>query len=109
MLSQLKRIARALWSNPPTHGARIAAEVVNDSAMFDEWKSEMAAMAGRIAQVRAELRSALEERHPGKDWSFITQQIGMFSFTGMTPQQVSDAGGGRMMMGLGLYVFSHLS
>jgi aspartate aminotransferase len=42
VLSQLKRIARALWSNPPTHGARIAAEVVGDPAMFEEWKGEMA-------------------------------------------------------------------
>jgi len=51
-LSQLKRLARALWSNPPTHGARIAAEVVGDPAMFEEWKAEMRGMAGRIEQVR---------------------------------------------------------
>lgn len=51
MLSQLKRLARALWSNPPTHGARIAAEVVGDPAMFEQWKGEMAGMAGRIAKV----------------------------------------------------------
>jgi aspartate aminotransferase len=49
----------------------------------------MAGMAGRIARVRGELQSALESRCPDKDWSFITKQIGMFSFTGMTPQQVS--------------------
>jgi len=42
VLSQLKRIARAMWSNPPTHGARIAAEVVGDKGMFEEWKGEMA-------------------------------------------------------------------
>ena len=47
-LSQLKRIARALYSNPPVHGARIVAEVVGDEAMFEEWKQEMEAMAGRI-------------------------------------------------------------
>jgi aspartate aminotransferase len=51
VLSQLKRLARALWSNPPTHGARIAAEVVGDPAMFEQWKGEMAGMAGRIAKV----------------------------------------------------------
>lgn len=49
---------------------------------------QMALMAGRIAGVRGELQAALEKRCPDKDWSFITQQIGMFSFTGMTPQQV---------------------
>jgi aspartate aminotransferase len=50
----------------------------------------MAGMAGRIARVRGELQSALESRCPDRDWSFITKQIGMFSFTGMTPQQVCD-------------------
>lgn len=41
VLSQMKRIARALWSNPPTHGARIAAEVVGDADMFELWKQEV--------------------------------------------------------------------
>jgi aspartate aminotransferase len=90
VLSQLKRIARALWSNPPTHGARIAAEVVGDPAMFEEWKREMAMMAGRIAKVRGELQAALEARAPARDWSFITRQIGMFSYTGMTTAQVDN-------------------
>ncbi|WIA08502.1 hypothetical protein OEZ85_007936 [Tetradesmus obliquus] len=90
VLSQLKRLARAIWSNPPTHGARIAAEVVGDADMFELWKSEMAGMAGRIAKVRGELQAALESRCPDRDWSFITKQIGMFSFTGMTPQQVDN-------------------
>lgn len=49
---------------------------------------QMAGMAGRIARVRGELQSGLESRCPDKDWSFITKQIGMFSYTGMTPQQV---------------------
>lgn len=88
VLSQLKKIARPMWSNPPLHGARIAAEVVNDPALFEEWKGEMAGMAGRIARVRGELRKALEAKAPGKDWSFITKQIGMFSFTGLSPAQV---------------------
>eukprot|EP00775_Hariotina_reticulata_P002563 gene2563-2865_t len=90
VLSQLKRLARALWSNPPTHGARIAAEVVGDPAMFELWKTEMAGMAGRIAKVRSELQAALEKRCPERDFSFITAQIGMFSYTGMTPQQVDN-------------------
>jgi len=49
----------------------------------------MAAMAGRIARVRGELQAALEKRCPDRDFSYITAQIGMFSYTGMTPQQVS--------------------
>lgn len=42
-MSQMKRLARALWSNPPTHGARIAAEVVGDADMFEQWKGEVRA------------------------------------------------------------------
>lgn len=48
VLSQMKRIARAVWSNPPVHGAAIAAEVVGDSSLFKEWNEEMEMMAGRI-------------------------------------------------------------
>lgn len=48
VMSQLKRLARAIYSNPPVHGARIAAEVVGQPALFDEWKQEMQKMAGRI-------------------------------------------------------------
>ena len=90
VLSNLKRIARAVYSNPPTFGARIAAEIVNDKALFAEWKSEMGEMAGRIARVREELKTALDARLPSKDWSFVTSQIGMFSFTGLNPAQVEN-------------------
>lgn len=48
VLSQMKRIARAIWSNPPVHGAAIAAEVVGTPELFAEWKEEMQMMAGRI-------------------------------------------------------------
>lgn len=60
---------------------------------------QMAMMAGRIATVRSELQAALEQRCPDKDWSFITKQIGMFSFTGMTPQQVRVEQGSRAVRG----------
>ncbi|KAK9805264.1 hypothetical protein WJX72_009822 [[Myrmecia] bisecta] len=90
VLSQLKRIARALYSNPPVHGARIVAEVVGNPDMFEEWKEEMQGMAGRIKTVRQELHDHLKEIHPERDWSFILRQIGMFSFTGLTPKQVEN-------------------
>eukprot|EP00798_Chlamydomonas_sp_ICE-L_P024820 gene24820-10470_t len=88
VLSQCKRLARALYSNPPTHGARIAAEVVNTPELFAQWKTEMAGMAGRIDNVRNELKASLDSKYPEKDWSHITNQIGMFSFTGLSPAQV---------------------
>eukprot|EP00873_Tetraselmis_striata_P039256 jgi/Tetstr1/459520/TSEL_004887.t1 len=88
--SQMKRLARAIYSNPPVHGARIVAESVNDPEMFKLWKEEMEMMAGRIDAVRKSLRAALEARMPEKDWSFVTSQIGMFSFTGLKPAQVEN-------------------
>ena len=53
VLSQFKKIARAVWSNPPVHGAAIAAEVVGDSELFEEWNKEMEMMAGRIKVIAA--------------------------------------------------------
>lgn len=82
-LSQLKRIARAMYSNPPVHGARIVAEVVNEESMFDQWKAEMEMMSGRIMGVRKQLYDELSQLHPERDWGFILSQIGMFSFTGV--------------------------
>ncbi|XP_002972976.2 aspartate aminotransferase, chloroplastic [Selaginella moellendorffii] len=86
--SQLKRLARPMYSNPPVHGARIVANVVGDSVLFDEWRAEMQMMAGRIKGVRQKLYEALLSKDKsGKDWSFILKQIGMFSFTGLTKSQ----------------------
>lgn len=86
--SQLKRLARPMYSNPPVHGARIVANVVGDSALFDEWREEMQKMAGRIKQVRQKLYDELSSKDKsGKDWSFVLKQIGMFSYTGLSKTQ----------------------
>ncbi|PSC75103.1 aspartate aminotransferase [Micractinium conductrix] len=87
VLSQLKRIARAVYSNPPIHGARIVSEVVGSEEMFAEWKGEMEEMSGRIKAVRQVLFDELNKLEPNKDWSFILKQVGMFSFTGLSPAQ----------------------
>ena len=63
VLSQLKRIARAIYSNPPVHGARIVAEVVSNEDMFTEWKEEMEGMAGRIKVSLHNKRHAQTDRH----------------------------------------------
>lgn len=87
--SQLKRLARPMYSNPPIHGAKIVANVVGDPALFNEWKAEMEMMAGRIKNVRQKLYGSLSAKDKsGKDWSFILKQIGMFSFTGLNKAQV---------------------
>uniref|UniRef100_A0A0E0GE32 Aspartate aminotransferase n=1 Tax=Oryza nivara TaxID=4536 RepID=A0A0E0GE32_ORYNI len=86
--SQLKRLARPMYSNPPIHGARIVANVVGDPTMFGEWKQEMEEMAGRIKNVRQKLYDSLSAKDDsGKDWSFILRQIGMFSYTGLNKTQ----------------------
>ncbi|CAI9092636.1 OLC1v1027936C1 [Oldenlandia corymbosa var. corymbosa] len=86
--SQLKRLARPMYSNPPVHGARIVANVVGNPELFSEWKDEMEMMAGRIKSVRQKLYSSLcTKEKTGKDWSFILKQIGMFSFTGLNKAQ----------------------
>uniref|UniRef100_A0A7S0RL76 aspartate transaminase n=1 Tax=Pyramimonas obovata TaxID=1411642 RepID=A0A7S0RL76_9CHLO len=88
--SQMMKLLRAIYSNPPVHGARIVAEVVGNEEMFAEWKAEMEAMSGRIDGVRNALKADLDELMPEKDWSFVTRQIGMFSFTGLSPAQVEN-------------------
>ncbi|BFG17910.1 hypothetical protein CerSpe_041840 [Prunus speciosa] len=89
--SQLKRIARPMYSNPPVHGARIVANVVGDPTLFGEWKAEMEMMAGRIKNVRQKLYDNLTAKDKsGKDWSFILKQIGMFSFTGLNKAQTEN-------------------
>lgn len=86
--SQLKRLARPMYSNPPIHGARIVSNVVGNPELFREWKEEMELMAGRIKSVRQKLYDSLcAKDKSGKDWSFILQQIGMFSFTGLNKAQ----------------------
>lgn len=88
--SQLKRLARPMYSNPPIHGARIVANVVGIPEFFDEWKQEMEMMAGRIKSVRQKLYDSLSAKDKsGKDWSYILKQIGMFSFTGLNKAQVN--------------------
>lgn len=78
-----------MYSNPPIHGARIVANIVGNSDLFNEWKEEMELMAGRIKSVRKKLYDFLSEKdNSGKDWSFILEQIGMFSFTGLNKAQV---------------------
>ncbi|WMV41795.1 hypothetical protein MTR67_035180 [Solanum verrucosum] len=86
--SQLKRLARPMYSNPPIHGAKIVANVVGTPELFSEWKEEMEMMAGRIKSVRQKLYDSLSAKDKsGKDWSFILKQIGMFSFTGLNKSQ----------------------
>ncbi|KAM6498160.1 aspartate aminotransferase [Amanita muscaria] len=86
--SQLKIVIRPMYSNPPIHGARIASTVLGDPALYTEWEKEVKGMADRIINMRERLYDTLTNslRTPG-EWGHIKSQIGMFSFTGLTPPQ----------------------
>ncbi|KIK06942.1 hypothetical protein K443DRAFT_673835 [Laccaria amethystina LaAM-08-1] len=86
--SQLKIVIRPTYSNPPLHGARIANKILGDEALYTQWESEVKGMANRIISMREKLYSALTHdlKTPG-EWGHIKSQIGMFSFTGLTPPQ----------------------
>ncbi|XP_022729064.1 aspartate aminotransferase, cytoplasmic-like isoform X2 [Durio zibethinus] len=87
--SQLKLVIRPMYSNPPIHGASIAATILKNSDMYDEWKIELKAMADRIISMRKQLFDALSARGTPGDWSHIIKQIGMFTFTGLNSDQVA--------------------
>lgn len=86
--SQITLLVRANYSNPPQHGARIVGTVLNDPALNEQWKGHIKTMAERIIAMRAGLRERLEKLGTPGTWNHITDQIGMFSFTGLGPLAV---------------------
>ncbi|PFH58396.1 hypothetical protein XA68_13737 [Ophiocordyceps unilateralis] len=86
--SQLAILQRSEISNPPLYGARIASIVLADPRLFAEWEDNLRTMSGRIIAMRKELRSKLEALGTPGSWNHITDQIGMFSFTGLSPVHV---------------------
>lgn len=87
--SQLKLVIRPMYSNPPIHGARIVAAVLSDPELEAKWRAECKEMADRIIAMRAALRNALAAAGSTRDWSHVTDQIGMFCYSGMTKEQVA--------------------
>lgn len=87
VLSQLKLVVRPMYSNPPKHGAELVVNILGDKANFEAWKKELSGMADRILEVRALLRKGLEDKGTPGTWNHITDQIGMFSFTGLSEPQ----------------------
>lgn len=86
--SQIKILVRPLYSNPPVHGARIAAAILNDPALYRQWLGEVKGMADRIIRMRALLKGHLEQLGSRHDWGHITSQIGMFAYTGLTKDEM---------------------
>ena len=88
VLSHLKRVVRTNYSNPPTHGSAIVAKVLTSPDLRRQWEKELGGMRDRIKTMRKALVDGIHKRVPGADFSFILQQRGMFSYSGLTREQV---------------------
>ncbi|ONM43666.1 aromatic amino acid aminotransferase [Halopseudomonas pachastrellae] len=89
VLSQLKRVIRTNYSNPPTHGAKVVAAVLTNPELYAQWEDELAEMRDRIRDMRAALVEKLRAAGVEQDVSFIQRQRGMFSFSGLSKDQVA--------------------
>jgi aromatic-amino-acid transaminase len=88
VLSNVKRIVRTNYSNPPTHGGQIVATVLGDPQLKGLWDRELGGMRERIKAMRKRLVDSIQSRVPGADFSFVLRQRGMFSYSGLTREQV---------------------
>ena len=98
VLSQVKRVIRTNYSNPPTHGASIVAAVLNSPELRAMWEAELAEMRLRIRGMRLQMVELLANKAPGHDFSFVARQRGMFSYSGLTVEQVA-----RLRTEFGIY------
>lgn len=101
VLSQLKRVIRTNYSNPPTHGGTIVASVLTTPALRQMWEQELAEMRDRIKSMRTRLVEGLKSRGVPGDYSFVAAQRGMFSYSGLTAAQVD-----RLQKDFGIYAVS---
>jgi len=86
-LSQLKQTVRASYSNPPRHGAATVAMILGDESLRTTWEAEVTEMRNRISSMRTSFVSGMKAVNSSRDFSFLLQQKGMFSYTGLTPMQ----------------------
>lgn len=87
VLSQLKMVIRPSYSSPPMHGALLVTRILEDPALRRQWEAELSQVSQRIISMRAKLVEELRKLNVPGDWSHITKQIGMFSYTGLTTSQ----------------------
>ncbi|MBY6185537.1 aspartate/tyrosine/aromatic aminotransferase [Marinobacter hydrocarbonoclasticus] len=98
-MSQVKRVIRTNYSNPPSHGAQIVATILADAELKALWLEELAQMSQRIHRMRAAFVSGLAAAGVPGDFGFIEQQNGMFSFSGLNKDQVE-----RLKQEFGIYI-----
>ncbi|MBO2603549.1 aspartate/tyrosine/aromatic aminotransferase [Shewanella algae] len=97
--SQVKRTIRANYSNPPAHGAMIVSTILNDGGLNALWQQELTEMRQRIASMRTLFVESLKAEGVDRDFSFISRQNGMFSFSGLNKEQVA-----RLKDEFGVYI-----
>ena len=88
VLSQVKRVIRTNYSNPPTHGGELVARILATPELRALWEKEVGGMRDRIKEMRKALVDKIKERAPQADFSFVMRQRGMFSYSGLTKNQV---------------------
>jgi len=88
LLSQLKRVVRTNYSNPPVHGGKVVATVLTTPALRQLWEEELAGMRVRIKQMREAFVEKLKQKAPAHDFAFVRDQVGMFSYSGLSKAQV---------------------
>jgi aromatic-amino-acid transaminase len=88
VLSNLKRVVRTNYSNPPTHGSQIVATILESPQLRSLWDRELGGMRDRIKAMRKALVDGIHKRAPASDFSFVLKQRGMFSYSGLTKEQV---------------------
>jgi len=90
LLSQMKIFARAMYSNPPEHGAHVAALILNDEELCRRWIGELGEMRSRLQQMRHAFAQMLSDKISDRDFSFIDKQNGMFSYSGLKGDQADE-------------------
>ncbi|XP_045762287.1 aspartate aminotransferase, mitochondrial [Maniola jurtina] len=88
VMSQVKIMIRTMYSNPPLYGARLVTEILNNPQLKQQWLSDVKLMADRIISMRTKLRAGIEGAGNKLSWRHVTDQIGMFCYTGLKPDQV---------------------
>ena len=99
MLGQLKFTIRRNYSNPPMHGGQVVAKVLGDPALRALWEGEVEEMRERILAMRNALFEVITAKIPGRNFDYFLTQRGMFSYTGLTPEQVD-----RLREEFGVYI-----
>lgn len=99
---QLQFTIRRNYSSPPSHGGNVVDIIMNDAELQAEWVKEVYEMRDRIKAMREQLRDTLQVKIPGRSFQYLADQKGMFSFTGLTPEQVA-----KLAADYGIYMVSN--